>query len=203
MPLKATLDLMEMWLYLATGFTGAWTLYFGARRLLAAVRTPLSVTAYHSPKGGCTDAVVREIQRARREVFVLAYSFTSKPIAHALIEAKGRGVHVEVVLDRSNEKEAYSELGEFLHEGLPPLIDAHHAIAHNKVMIIDRQTLITGSFNFTNQAEHENAENLLIIKGNPGLVRQYRENFLLHKSHSQAPTHLQDAGGVTGVRKAA
>ncbi|HEV3145112.1 MAG TPA: phospholipase D-like domain-containing protein, partial [Gemmataceae bacterium] len=62
-----------------------------------------------------------------------------------------------------------------------------HAIAHNKVMIIDRRTLLTGSFNFTRQAEHENAENLLVLRGHWELIDAYRKNFLAHQEHCQAP----------------
>jgi phosphatidylserine/phosphatidylglycerophosphate/cardiolipin synthase-like enzyme len=174
-----------MWLLLATGFTGALTLVFLVRQVYFRLVTPPSVAVCFSPKGGCTEAVVRELQHARREILVLAYSFTSKPIAQALIEAKKRGVHVEMLLDRSNEQETSSELGPLLEQGVAPLIDAQHAIAHNKVMIIDHRTLITGSFNFTHQAEAENAENLLLIKGHPQLVNAYRENFTTHKSHCQ------------------
>jgi phosphatidylserine/phosphatidylglycerophosphate/cardiolipin synthase-like enzyme len=175
------------WLLLATGFTGALTLVFLVRGLHRRLFTPPSVVAYHSPKGGCTEAVVRALQKARREILVQAYSFTSKPIAQALIDAKGRGVRVEILLDRSNEQETYTELGHILAQGLQPLIDAHHAIAHNKVMIIDRRTLITGSFNFTHQAEVENAENLVVIQGYPELVGVYCKNFASHKDHSQPP----------------
>jgi len=132
--------------------------------------------------------VVHEINKARKEILVLAYSFTSKAIALALVEAKKRGVHVDIVLDRSQEKEAYSELPLIEEHGLSPHIDAHHAIAHNKVMIIDKRTLITGSFNFTHQAEVENGENLLVVKGHGELIGQYRENFHVHKAHSQAPS---------------
>jgi phosphatidylserine/phosphatidylglycerophosphate/cardiolipin synthase-like enzyme len=176
-----------MYVLLATGFTGAWTLLFAWRWLRRKLGHLFAVAVFFSPKGGCTEAVVAEIKRARREILVLAYSFTSKPIAEALIEAKKRGVHVDMVLDRSQEKEAYSELPMIEEHGLYPHIDAHHAIAHNKVMIIDKRTLITGSFNFTHQAEAENGENLLIIKGHGELIGQYRQNFSLHKSHSQAP----------------
>jgi phosphatidylserine/phosphatidylglycerophosphate/cardiolipin synthase-like enzyme len=176
-----------MWLLLATGFTGALTLVFLLRLAYFHLVTPPSVAVSFSPKGGCTDTVVRELQQARREVLVLAYSFTSKPVAQALIDAKGRGVHVEVLLDRSNEQETSSELAVLLEKGIEPLIDAQHAIAHNKVMIVDHRTLITGSFNFTHQAEAENAENLLVIKGHPQLVNAYRENFLAHKAHCQPP----------------
>jgi phosphatidylserine/phosphatidylglycerophosphate/cardiolipin synthase-like enzyme len=174
------------WLLLATGFTGALTLVFVIRWIHAWWSRPFTAAVHFSPKGGCTEAVVAALAKARHEILVQAYSFTSKPIAQALVDAKGRGVHLEVLLDRSNEEAAYSELGELLGEGITPLIDAHHAIAHNKVMIIDGHTLVTGSFNFTHQAEHENAENLLVVSGQPELVRAYRQNFLEHKAHSEA-----------------
>lgn len=176
------------WLLLATGFTGAFTLLFHARLVYRLFATPPSVAAYYSPKGGCTDAVVREIKKAKHEVLIQAYSFTSKPIAQALVEAKGRRVDVEILLDRSNERETYTELAHLIEQGIKPLIDAHHAIAHNKVMLIDRRTIITGSFNFTHQAESENAENLLVIKGHPELMKSYRESYMTHKAHCQVPS---------------
>lgn len=175
------------WLLLATGFAGGLSLMFVARWLHQWLWTPPSVAAYFSPEGGCTDAIVRELGHARHEILVLAYSFSSKAIAQALVDAKKRGVRVEVVLDHSNEQEPYSDLPQFVEHGLAPLVDAKHAIAHNKVMILDRKTLLTGSFNFTHQAETHNAENLLVLKGHPELVEHYRKNFEAHKSHAQAP----------------
>jgi phosphatidylserine/phosphatidylglycerophosphate/cardiolipin synthase-like enzyme len=174
------------YLLIGTGFTGALTLIYVARLLINGFRPPASIEALFSPKGGCTEAIVREIGHARHEVQVLAYSFSSKPIAQALVDAKLRGVHVEIILDHSNEKESYSDLHFFLEQGLVPIVDAHHAIAHNKVILIDGRTLLTGSFNFTHQAEADNAENLLIIKGHPELVHAYRQNFAAHKAHARA-----------------
>jgi len=175
------------WLLVATGVTGGLTLDFWLRSLYRRFTTPPSVSPHFSPKGGCTDAVIKEIGAARKEILILAYSFSSKPIAQALIEAKTRGVQVEILLDRSNEQEAYSDLPFLMEQGLAPLIDSQHAIAHNKVMVIDRRTIITGSFNFTHQAEAENAENLLIIKGHPELVSLYCRDFATHKGHCQPP----------------
>lgn len=186
MPNVDPVTLMES-LLIATGFMGALTLIFLVRAIHRRMGTPLSVGVHYSPKGGCTEAVVQELQKARHEILVQAYSFTSKPIAQALVDAKSRGVHVEIILDRSNEQGTYSELTDLLGKGITPLIDSQHAIAHNKIMILDGRTLITGSFNFTHQAEAENAENLLIIKGHPELVRAYRKNFTDHKAHSQPP----------------
>ncbi len=54
-------------------------------------------------------------------------------------------------------------------------------------MVIDNRTLLTGSFNFTQHAETDNAENLLVIKGHPELVRIYKENFQAHKAHARGP----------------
>jgi len=56
---------------------------------------------------------------------------------------------------------------------------------HNKIIIIDKSVLVTGSFNFTKAAEESNAENLLILKGNKALVERYVENFEEHKEHSE------------------
>ena len=81
-----------------------------------------------------------------------------------------------------------------MEQGLAPLIDPTHAIAHNKVMIIDGRTLVTGSFNFTHQAEIENAENLLILKGYTDLVIAYRKDFANHKSHCAAAGDQEGSG---------
>lgn len=190
-------------LLLATGFTGALTCLYLARLVYHAFRAPPSVEAYFSPKGGCTDAIVREIGHARREILVLAYSFTSRPIAQALVDSKLRGVHVEIVLDHSNEHDAYSDLHFFKEQGLVAVIDPHHAIAHNKVMVIDGRTLLTGSFNFTHHAEQDNAENLLVIKGHPELVHAYRQNFTTHKAHARAAEPKVEPGQPTVARRAA
>ena len=175
------------WLLLATGCTGAMTVVFLFRLAARKIGGMPSVDVYFSPKGGCTDAVLAEVKKARREILVLAYSFSSKAIAQALVDAKTRGVHVEIILDRSQEVEKYSDLPFLLEQKLTPVIDAQHAIAHNKVMLIDQKTIITGSFNFTHQAETENGENLLIVKRHRDLMTLYRQNFHVHKNHSQPP----------------
>jgi phosphatidylserine/phosphatidylglycerophosphate/cardiolipin synthase-like enzyme len=172
-----------MWIQIATGFFGALTLYHGWRVLGRRLGRLMEVTVHFSPKGGCQEALVKEIHLARKEILVQAYSFTADPLTFALVEAKKRGVKVEVLLDRSNEVEKYSDLHILLEQGLDPLIDAEHAIAHNKIMIIDQRVIATGSFNFTHQAEAENAENLLILKGHTDLVQHYRANFFHHKAH--------------------
>jgi len=143
---------------------------------------PASV--YFSPRGGAQQAIVDVIGQAKESVLVQAYSFTSSPIAKALLEAHKRGVKVEVVLDKGQRTARYSGATFLRNVGIPVWIDAKHAIAHNKVMVIDGATVITGSFNFTKAAEEKNAENLLIIQ-DQGLARLYTQNWERHREHSE------------------
>jgi phosphatidylserine/phosphatidylglycerophosphate/cardiolipin synthase-like enzyme len=99
--------------------------------------SPARVAVYFSPKGGATEAVIRALNAATQQILVQAYSFTSAPIAKALVEAHKRGVQVLAVLDKSNETDKYSAAMFLNNAGMPPLIDDQHAIAHNKVMVID------------------------------------------------------------------
>lgn len=92
---------------------------------------------------------------------------------------------VEVILDKSQRTQRYSSTTFLTNAGIPVWIDSKHAIAHNKVIVIDRATVITGSFNFTKAAEDKNAENLLVIKGNPKIVAAYVDNYRSHKGHSE------------------
>lgn len=143
-----------------------------------------TVAVYFSPRGGATEAIIAEISKAQKTIQLQAYSFTSAPIAKALLEAHKRGVHVEAILDKSQKTAKYTSATFLVNAGIPVLIDSKHAIAHNKIIIIDQSTLITGSFNFTKAAEEKNAENLLVIKGNQPLVDKYMRNFEEHKFHS-------------------
>jgi len=144
-----------------------------------------TLDVYFSPNGGATEAIIKEIDLAKKEILIQAYSFTSKPIAKALVGARKRGIKIEAVLDKSQRKEKYTSADFVAHAGISTYIDSSHAIAHNKIIIIDRNTLITGSFNFTKAAEEKNAENMLIIKGNRSLVDRYISNFEEHKKHAE------------------
>jgi len=167
-----------------------------ARIALAAEVTPARVAVSFSPRGGATDAVVQEIHAATHQILVQAYSFTSAPIAKALLEAHTRGVQIVAVLDKSNETDKYSAATFLVNAGIQTLIDDQHAIAHNKVMVIDSATIITGSFNFTKAAEEKNAENLLVIKDAPELVKAYEANVQAHAAHAH-PYARRSAGAVS------
>jgi phosphatidylserine/phosphatidylglycerophosphate/cardiolipin synthase-like enzyme len=122
----------------------------------------LSWQLFFSPNGGAENAIVRSIDSAKKHIRVQAYSFTSKPIAEALIRAKDRGCDISIILDRT-QRTARGSQYQKCAEKIPVRFDTRVRIQHNKVIIIDSARVITGSFNFSNAAERSNAENLLIL----------------------------------------
>lgn len=137
-----------------------------------------------SPHGGCTEAIINVLDHAKKEIIVQAYSFTSAPIAQALVKAHRRGVKIQVILDKSQKSERYTSASFLSNAGIETFIDAAHAIAHNKIMIIDKEIIITGSFNFTKAAEERNAENLLILRSHE-MAKRYSNNWYNHLEHSK------------------
>ncbi len=143
-----------------------------------------SYQVYFSPNGGCTEAIIKELDKAKNTILVQAYLFTSVPIAKGLISAHKRGIKVEALLDKSQRREKYSPADFLANSGIPTKIDSQHNAAHNKIIIIDGETVITGSFNFTKAAEENNAENLLIIHDRK-LASLYTKNWQEHFQHSE------------------
>ncbi len=136
-----------------------------------------------TPGEDCTGLIIGEINRAQKELLVQAYTFTSAPIAKAVADARRRGVRTLVVLDKSQGDRRYSAAGYLARAGVPVLIDGQHAIAHNKVMVIDRARTLTGSFNFTKAAQESNAENVVVIDGSD-VAGRYAANIGHHVAHS-------------------
>lgn len=147
---------------------------------------PCSVAVFFSPKGGCTKAIVSEIDGAEHEIQFQAYSFTSKPIRDAFIRALERGVEVSGSIDKTNQDADRTIADELVDKGATVRIDRRHPISHNKLIIIDRKTVIGGSFNYSAQAE-TNAENLTIISGDK-TVKKFLDNWTIHFDHSVVVT---------------
>ena len=128
------------------------------------------------PYNKCTNFIIDEIAKARETVHIMAYGFTSSEIAKALIDAKSRGVSVHVLLDKSNLVGKTSQMQAIRAAGIDTAIYRVSAIAHNKIIIIDSNKVITGSFNFTNSANTKNAENVIVIE-DKALAERYLLNF--------------------------
>lgn len=144
------------------------------------------IGVWFSPKGGCTEAIIKEVDQARRQVVVLAYLLTANPIVKSLADARKRGVDVSVVLDKGQYGPIEEQdVATLLAAGVKVYMDEQHGQAHNKIMVIDGSTVITGSFNFTVAAEQQNTENLLIIK-RPDVAALYLKEANAHVQHARA-----------------
>lgn len=139
------------------------------------------VSTCFTPPAGCTEFIARQIDKARESIYMHAYGMSDALITAALINAKERGVKVKILLDRSNLTQKFSKLQELQRAKIDVGIDRVPGIAHNKVIIIDRKKVITGSFNFTNSADKRNAENVIIIEDNE-LAKSYLQNWLRRKA---------------------
>ena len=137
---------------------------------------------YFTPPTNAASAIVKTIDGSEHEVLVQAYGFTHNAIAQALVRAHQRGVNVRVLLDQKSQSSNRYVMGVLTDADIAVRQDGKHAIAHNKVMVIDQAIVITGSFNFTNSAETRNAENVLILKS-PDLALQYRLQWQNHWAH--------------------
>ncbi len=140
--------------------------------------------ALFSPDGGFTQTIIKYISGAESEILIQSYYFGSFPVAEALIKAHKRGVRVSLIMDRADRAEGVTPGIRMSQEGIPVYLDNKHAIANNRVMIIDRRTVFTGSFDFNKASEQSIADNLLVVES-PELARLYRENWLKHRGHSE------------------
>lgn len=159
----------------------------GQSQLFAAIGT---VQVAFTPGDPVDDILIGVIGQARQEVLVQAFSFTHKRIARALVDAHRRGVRVEVLADdRQDRLLEGSVLPDLARNGVAVWLDPQQSSAHNKVMIVDAGTpaavLVTGSYNFTYAAQRRNAENVLVMRGNPDLAAAFAANWQRLRVHAR------------------
>jgi phosphatidylserine/phosphatidylglycerophosphate/cardiolipin synthase-like enzyme len=133
-----------------------------------------------SPNGGATELVIKTINEARKTVRMATYSFTEPKIGKALLDAKKRGVDVAVIVDEDhngNRKGASTVAGFLKENGVRVMVATAYKIQHNKVVIVDGETVQTGSLNYSRSAENANAENVLVIQKCPALAAAYLQDW--------------------------
>ena len=131
--------------------------------------------------------VLQMINGARATIRIQMYSLTLQEIVRALVKAKHRGVDVRVIVDRGQlhqDRNDSFHVASLASSGVPVLLDTVPGLMHNKIMVIDGETVLTGSFNYTWGAEHRNAENLLVVR-DPTLAAEYLRNWSERAAQSQ------------------
>ena len=119
---------------------------------------------FFSPKGGCTQAIVDQLSQARRSVDIAIYSLSSEDIAREIVRLKNKKVNIRILSDRAQSAQKASKTKDLKAQGVDVRLYTGGGLMHNKFAVIDRKVLITGSFNWTQNAEEDNAENLLILE---------------------------------------
>lgn len=132
-----------------------------------------------SPREGAEKLVLKVIGSARSEIHMMTYSLTSAPVVEALIAARRRGVEVSIVADYKNNLvddrsgKSRAALSALLNAGCRVRTNSVYPIHHDKVIVADRETVETGSFNYSDAAARKNSENVMVVWKNPDLARGY------------------------------
>ena len=152
-----------------------------------AASAEMMVQACFSPQGKCSVHILREIELAKKELLVAVYAFTSDDLAQALVQAKKRGVAVQVVVDREFDQGNEKSKGKFFDVQKIPLrrisgfkgkaTEKDAGLMHQKFAVIDRRIVFTGSYNWTYSADNLNDENLLLFRDAGPLAEDYRKAF--------------------------
>lgn len=156
--------------------------------LSGSVSADMAVQACFSPQDKCSTHIVREIGNAKKELLVAVYAFTSDDLAGALVQAKKRGLAVQVIIDREFDARNDNSKGKFLEvqkipvrrlSGRKPPNSAREVgLMHQKFAIVDRRIVFTGSYNWTQSADSLNDENLLLFRDAGALAEEYRRIFV-------------------------
>jgi phosphatidylserine/phosphatidylglycerophosphate/cardiolipin synthase-like enzyme len=141
--------------------------------------------------GDCFSLILEQINKAQKSIHILIYTFTSKKLADALVEAQKRGVVVKIIMDKSQYTKAkrHSAAKFLLKHKMELWNDYSVQISHNKVMIFDEERVLTGSGNFTQAAQKKNAENFIFIEDKP-LAQKYLAYWKEREKASQKVTSV-------------
>lgn len=155
--------------------------YFGGGGSLATPHTQLwvgqdRVETYFSPDDRVARQLVALIDAAQESVYFLAYSLTLDEIGDALVAAQQRGVEVRGLMDNGQANNQGGEYGFLRQNGVNVRLDAPGPSLHSKVLIIDADIVVAGSYNFSSNAEFRNDENVLVIASTT-LAAEYLQEF--------------------------
>jgi len=145
--------------------------------VLSAHGAELSYEVGFSPNGESLQIILKGISEAQESIWVAAYSFTSKPVSEALLDAHKRGVRVAVVADHKGNSGRYTAVNFLANHGVPVRLNGRYAILHHKFMVIDGTAIQLGSFNYSAAAVDKNAENVLLLKNVHDIASRYTEEW--------------------------
>jgi phosphatidylserine/phosphatidylglycerophosphate/cardiolipin synthase-like enzyme len=163
-------------------FDEMWNGQFGPRSpsqldtQAAVVNGSNMVVVFTSEDSALEDAILPVVLGAQSSIRFLAFSFTDYPLAQAMIDRAAAGVSAAGVYEKFGSETDAAEMDTLLCGGVPVRQDGNSGFMHNKLIIIDDRIVITGSLNFSTNAEDNNDENVIIID-NPEIAQLYVQEF--------------------------
>jgi len=136
----------------------------------------IKIENYFCPEDKCGDKIEDALRGAKNEIYFMTFSFTHDGIANVILLKEIEGVLVKGVFENRGAGSEYSKYNVMKYQGIDVKKDTNPAVMHHKVFIIDNSTVITGSFNPSNNADKSNDENVLIIHDKETALK-YLEEF--------------------------
>ncbi len=137
-----------------------------------------NVEVYFSPQGGCETKITELIEQSKESIDVAMYSLNNTLLLKALddVRAKEKDIKIRILVDRVQAGVNYKMMLILKDKGYDVKIHSKNRIQHNKYAIFDGKKVVTGSYNWTNNAEKYNEENCLILDDDK-MVQAYSNHF--------------------------
>jgi len=145
----------------------------------------IQVENYFSPKDEVMAKLTKYVQGAKKSIHSMIFTFTHDDLSSAMITRGKAGVQVQVVIE--NRGASQGSLVDLYCAKLPVKTDGNKYTMHHKVIIIDGETVITGSYNFTKSADNVNDDNILVIHS-AAVAALYEQEFKKVYGIGETPT---------------
>lgn len=136
----------------------------------------IAVENYFAPEDKVAEKIIPRLKQAAHTIDFMAFSFTDDDLGQAVLDRAKAGVKVRGVFEKTGSETQFSEFGKMRNVGLDVWQDGNPYLMHHKVFIVDAKTVVFGSFNFSQNADEENDENLLVVD-DAFLAQQFQAEF--------------------------
>jgi phosphatidylserine/phosphatidylglycerophosphate/cardiolipin synthase-like enzyme len=136
----------------------------------------MRVENYFAAEDGVAAHVTEKLNQAQKKIHFLAFSFTHNGMGAAMLARKQAGVELQGVFETTGSNTPFSEYTRLKQAGVDVYQDGNPYVMHHKVILLDDHITIFGSFNFSDNADKDNDENLLIVD-DPGFTAQFEQEY--------------------------
>lgn len=131
---------------------------------------------YFSPGDDCENAIVSSIRNAKHSVKICVFTISENVISDAVVKAHKKGISVKIITDNDKLNDMGSDIRMLSKAGIRIRIDQSSSHMHHKFCVVDKEVLLTGSYNWTKSAADRNQENILVTE-DPKMVKSYLSEF--------------------------